>query len=271
MKGPGVATSPHPIRALFQCICLCKGKRENGNSGLCSWDIQREIFCEEPGKKALRAVAVKPGCHQPAAGEQEGAATLSPAHAGASEGSLDHLTLKTRFCSALEFLSGVTLCLALLKYMMMRRVGCMKLSSSSTAKAQGASPQKKELSPSKDSCLCAMACPECAAFSSSPSVSSCCLSVCRDSAKTEQEPGRGQHVHSLAVTLAWARLQHTGWWVQLSQARRHVPCIGPPELPACQPAEPTPGEVTKALEDVTHREHQLMLGCTELRVNAPSG
>lgn len=59
MKGPGVATSPHPIRALFQCICLCKGKRENGNSGLCSWDIQREIFCEEPGKKALRAVAVK--------------------------------------------------------------------------------------------------------------------------------------------------------------------------------------------------------------------
>lgn len=43
----------------------------------------------------MRRSFLQPGCHQPAAGEQEGAATLSPAHAGASEGSLDHPTLKT--------------------------------------------------------------------------------------------------------------------------------------------------------------------------------
>lgn len=47
---------------------------------------------------------------------------------------------------------------------------------------------KKELSPSKGSCLCAVACPEYTAFSSSPSVSSHCLSVCSSSAQPNREP-----------------------------------------------------------------------------------
>lgn len=47
---------------------------------------------------------------------------------------------------------------------------------------------KKELSPSKGSCLCAVACPEYIAFSSSPSVSSHCLYVCSSSAQPNREP-----------------------------------------------------------------------------------
>lgn len=73
----------------------------------------------------------------------------------------------------------------------------------------------------------------------------------------------------LAASLAQAKLRHIRWWVWLSWASRHVPCVGPPpELPTCQPAEPTTGEITEALQDVTHRERQLLLGCMALRAPA---